>query len=95
MIGFIGTSVKIPLNYNQYSSIADLHPFHFIVAHALGFSVSTSRLLETDFNMGTITSNHCEVFFDPILHCLFSLSISLYAWNLLVRILNSLDSTLY
>jgi hypothetical protein len=45
MIGFIGTSVSISLNYNQYSAITDLHTFQFTVAHALGFSVSTSHLL--------------------------------------------------
>jgi hypothetical protein len=47
MIGFIGTSVAICLNYNQYSAITDLHTFQFTVAHTLGFSVSTSRLLAT------------------------------------------------
>jgi hypothetical protein len=51
----------VSLNYNHYSAIADLHTFQFTVAHALGFSVSTSRLLATDLNTGTITSNHYEV----------------------------------
>jgi hypothetical protein len=32
------------------------------VAHALGFSVSTSRLLATDLNTEISTSNHYEVF---------------------------------
>jgi hypothetical protein len=54
VIGFIGTSVTISLNYNQYSVIADLHTFQFTVAHALGFSVSTSRLLATDLNNGYV-----------------------------------------
>jgi hypothetical protein len=62
MIGFIDTSVTVSLNYNQYSAIADLNPFQFTVAHALGFSVSTSRLLATDLNTETITANHYEVF---------------------------------
>jgi hypothetical protein len=62
MIGFISTSVTISLNYNQYSAIADLHTSQFTVAHALGFSVSTSRLLATDLNTETSTSNHYEVF---------------------------------
>jgi hypothetical protein len=61
--------ITISLNYNQYSAIAVLHTFQFTVAHALRFSVSTSRLLATDFNTGTITSNHSEVFFDQILLC--------------------------
>jgi hypothetical protein len=58
MIGFIGTSVTISLSYNQYSAIADLHTFQFTVAHALGFSVFTSRLVATDLNTNTVTSNH-------------------------------------
>jgi hypothetical protein len=57
MIGFISTSVTSSLNHNYYSAIADLHKLQFTVAHALGFSVSTSRLLATDLNTGTITSN--------------------------------------
>jgi hypothetical protein len=61
MIGFIGTSVTISVNYNQYSAMADLR-VQSTVAHALGFSVSTSRLLATDLNIETSTSNHYEVF---------------------------------
>jgi hypothetical protein len=62
IIGFIGTSVTISLNYKPYSAIADLHTFHFPAVQPLGFSVSTSRYLVTDFNTGIITSNHYEVF---------------------------------
>jgi hypothetical protein len=40
----------------QYSAIADLQTFQFTVAHALGFSVSTSRLLATDLHTETVTS---------------------------------------
>jgi hypothetical protein len=61
MFGFIGTSVTISLNYNYQSSIADLHNLQFTVAHALGVSVSTSRLLATDLNTEIIASNHYEV----------------------------------
>jgi hypothetical protein len=61
-IGFIGVTVKITLNYNQYRTIADLPTFQFTVARALGFSVSTSRILARDVNAETITSNHYEVF---------------------------------
>jgi hypothetical protein len=39
-----------------------LHTFQFTGAHALGFSVSTSRLLATDLNTEISTSNHCEGF---------------------------------
>jgi hypothetical protein len=57
----------ISLNYNQYSAVTDLHTFKFTIAHALGFSLSTSRLLATDLNIETITSNHYEDFLPFIL----------------------------
>jgi hypothetical protein len=60
-IYYIGTLVKISLNYNQYSAIADLHNLQFTVAHAVGFPVFT-LLLVTDINTETSTSNHYEVF---------------------------------
>jgi hypothetical protein len=62
MIEFISTLVTIPHNYNQYSAIADIHAFRFTVAHALGFSVFTSRPLATDLNTESSASNHYEVF---------------------------------
>jgi hypothetical protein len=46
----------------KYSAIADLHAFQFTVAHALEFSVSTSRLLATDLSTEISTSNQYEVF---------------------------------
>jgi hypothetical protein len=46
----------------NHSDIADSHHLQFTVTHALGFSVSTSRLLATDLNTETITSIHYEVF---------------------------------
>jgi hypothetical protein len=52
----------ITLNYKPYNAIADLHTFQFIVVHALGFSVSNSRILATDLNKETITLNHYKVF---------------------------------
>jgi hypothetical protein len=51
----------ITLKYKQYRAIIDLHTFHFTIAHALGFSLSTSCLLATDLNTETITSNHYAV----------------------------------
>jgi hypothetical protein len=54
--------VTIFLNYKQYSAITDLHTFQFTAAHALGFSIFTSRLLAMDLNTETSTSNHYEVF---------------------------------
>jgi hypothetical protein len=41
-------SVVITPTHCQYSAIFVLHQLMFTVAHALGFSVSTSRLLATD-----------------------------------------------
>jgi hypothetical protein len=61
MIGFISTSVSSSLNHTYYSAIADLHNLQFTVANAL-ISVFTSRLLATDLNTETSTSNHYEVF---------------------------------
>jgi hypothetical protein len=62
----------IRFSYHRYISYLQaipryryLHTFQFTVAHALGFSVSTSRLLTTD-----ITSNHHEVFLSS--HTLYS-----------------------
>jgi hypothetical protein len=46
----------------KYSAIADSRNFQSTVAHALGFSVSTSRLLATELNTETSTSIHYEVF---------------------------------
>jgi hypothetical protein len=47
-------------DYNQYSSIADLHSLQFTVARALGFSVFASRPLAMDLNTETSTSNHMK-----------------------------------
>jgi hypothetical protein len=58
MIEFIGTSVTSSLNHTYYSAIADLHNLKFTVAHALGYFVFTSRLLATDLNTKTSTSDH-------------------------------------
>jgi hypothetical protein len=61
MIGFTGTSFTSSLN-TYYSATADLHNLQFTVAHKPGFSVSTIRLLATDLNAETRTSNHYELF---------------------------------
>jgi hypothetical protein len=56
MIGFIA-----PYTFTQfgttgnYSAIAILHIYLFTVAHALGFSVFTSRFLATD-----LSQSHCK-----------------------------------
>jgi hypothetical protein len=61
-IGFIDASLyNLSLKYKKYSTIANLYNFQFTVAHTLGFSVSTSRILVTDLNTWTLISNHYEV----------------------------------
>jgi hypothetical protein len=64
----------------NHSATGDFHTLKFTVAHALGFSVSTSRILVTDLNTGTITSNHCEVFLSFLINQLGfpTLSILIY-----------------
>jgi hypothetical protein len=60
VIGFIN-NLQI-VTTNNYYTITDFHTFQSNVAHVLGFSVSTSRLLATDLNTEISTSNHYEVF---------------------------------
>jgi hypothetical protein len=43
------------ITHRQYNAISDINILHFTAAHALGFFVSTSRLLATDLNTGIIT----------------------------------------
>jgi hypothetical protein len=66
MIGFISTLVTSSLNHTFYSAIADFYNLGFTVTQALGFSVSTSRLVATDLNTQTIASNHYEVFLSSV-----------------------------
>jgi hypothetical protein len=74
MIGFISTLVTNSLSITfKYSSIADLHNFQSTVAHEVGLSVFTSRLLATDLNTDTSASNHYEVFLLFRLHSLWNL----------------------
>jgi hypothetical protein len=54
--------------YKPYSATAELHTFQFTVAHALGSSISTSRCLVADLNIGIITANHYEVYLSFLLH---------------------------
>jgi hypothetical protein len=51
MIGFIETYAFTTRDYRFYSAIADLHTLQFTVAHALGFSVLTNRVLATNSQM--------------------------------------------
>jgi hypothetical protein len=61
MIRFIGTSITCSLNQTQLYRYRYSTHFQFTVAHALGFSVSTSRLLAMDLNTETSTSDQSEV----------------------------------
>jgi hypothetical protein len=60
MIGFINHLQVVTTN-NYYTN-TDFHTLQSTVAHALGFSISTSRLLATDLNTEISISNHYEVF---------------------------------
>jgi hypothetical protein len=51
MVGFIVSYTFTQFGTTgKYSAIAILHTFQFTVAHALGFSFFTSRILETDLS---------------------------------------------
>jgi hypothetical protein len=53
---------KLTCSYTQYSGVADLHHLQTTVAHALGFTDSTSRLPATDLNTGIITVSHFKYY---------------------------------
>jgi hypothetical protein len=57
---FIGYSLVVTTN-NYYTN-TDFHTLKSTFALALGFSVSTSRLLATNLNTEINTSNHYEIF---------------------------------
>jgi hypothetical protein len=105
MIGFISTLVTHihSLIHIYYSAIADLHDLQFTVAHALGLSISTSRLLATDLNTETSASNHYEsscylAFSHSVLLCpnLYSINLhnSLRTRSILVLLLSTAEPSL-
>jgi hypothetical protein len=55
MIEFVDTLYTQLATTGNYSAIADLHTLQFTVAHTLGFSVFTSRILATD-----LQQSHCH-----------------------------------
>jgi hypothetical protein len=62
MIAFICHLIQSQLGTKgNYRTTADFYTLQFIVPHALGFLVSTSRSLATDLNTGNITSNYYDV----------------------------------
>jgi hypothetical protein len=62
MMDLLAHWLQVLLIALKYSAIADLRTFQLTAAHALGFSVFTSRLLATDLNSETSASDHYEVF---------------------------------
>jgi hypothetical protein len=55
MVGFIKHLIQSAHFYKQYSATAELRNLQFTVAHALGFSVFTSRILVTE-----LKQSHCN-----------------------------------
>jgi hypothetical protein len=55
-------SLVITLKYSHYSTIPRLRQLQFTVAHALGFSVSTSRFPATDLDIQIITVLHSKYY---------------------------------
>jgi hypothetical protein len=53
MIGLLAFRLQYLLITFSYIAIAILHTLQFTIAHALGFSVFTSRLLATDLKTKT------------------------------------------
>jgi hypothetical protein len=80
IIGFISTWVTNSLLVTSNTALSLI----YTVVHALQFSVSTSRLLATDRNTETSTSNHYEVIL-PFLVQSF--------WNLGTQLKTLLDSS--
>jgi hypothetical protein len=68
MIGFINAFFVKSLLITINTVLPLIYTFQYTIAHALGFLVSTSRILAMDLNTGTITSNHYEVFLSFLLH---------------------------
>jgi hypothetical protein len=73
MIGFIDAFFVQSLSIIINTALPLIYTIlQFTVAHAPGFLVSTSRILATDLNTGTITSNHYEVFLPFLLQSLWT-----------------------
>jgi hypothetical protein len=70
MIAFLNTIyIHTTRNYRQYSTIAIPRTFQFTVAHALGFSIFTSRILATDLSQSHCHfKSHMESSFHSLIH---------------------------
>jgi hypothetical protein len=90
MIEFISSLATDSLNHTSIQRYRWFAHFPVTAAHALGFQVFTSRLLATDLNIQTSTSNHYEVFLQFRLQSLWNLrsknssGLNRTAYNLLV-----------
>jgi hypothetical protein len=70
MIGFIDTYTFTQFGTaGTYSTVATLHTFQLTVAHALGFSVFSSRILATDLTQELLLQitmkSSCHFLFNP------------------------------
>jgi hypothetical protein len=70
MIGFIISQVTHShvITHGQYNAITILHRLQSTFANALGFSVSTSRLLATDLDTQTVNSFTLQILHVNLLH---------------------------
>jgi hypothetical protein len=66
MIEFINTVLYKHSEVQSIECYRSFTQFQVTVAHALGFSISTSRFLATDLNTETSTSYHYEVFLSSV-----------------------------
>jgi hypothetical protein len=75
MIGFIDPSLQLHLftiNTTRTYKLSLIYTLSSSPLHTLGFSVSTSRLVATDLNTGTITSYYYKVFLSFLLQSLWN-----------------------
>jgi predicted deacylase len=60
LLQLVTQSLVVTLIYKQCTAIVDLHRLQSTVAHALGFSISTSRLPAMALNTQTVRVSHSD-----------------------------------
>jgi hypothetical protein len=85
MIRFIGTSVRVSLNYNQCSSIIDLHNFQFTVC-------TCTRILRLQYSSPSNGSQHRNYHFKSLWSLVFNHSVLLWPNLYSTNIHNSLKT---